>query len=209
MEAPRLSRRGFCTVAAAGLVGVAIADPRRLLGQAPTSQQPAASEPLPGAGPAGSLAYPDRAGRPLDAVTAKDNDAAIQAIEKRLSCTCGCGLDIYTCRTTDFSCTFSPGYHRQILSLAAAGMSADDIINEFVKEHGESILMSPPKRGFALFGYFGPWVAMAAAAAGLVLLIRTWGRRAGSGSQEAVPVTVDATPAELDRLRTELEKFEA
>lgn len=208
MEAPKPSRRGFLTAAAAGLVGVVIADPRRLLGQAPTSQQPA-SEPLPGAGPAGSLAYPDRAGRPLDAVTARDNDAAIQAIEKRLSCTCGCGLDIYTCRTTDFSCTFSPGYHRQILSLAAAGMSADDIINEFVQEHGESILMSPPKRGFALFGYFGPWVAMAAAAGGLVLLIRAWGRRVGSVSQEAVPVTVEATPAELERLRSELEKFEA
>ena len=209
MDAPKLSRRGFCAAAAAGLVGVAIADPRPLLGQAPTSQQPAASGPLPGAGPAGSLAYPDRAGRPLDAVTAKDNDAAIQAIEKRLSCTCGCGLDIYTCRTTDFSCTFSPGYHRQILSLAAAGMSADDIVNEFVKEHGESILMSPPKRGFALFGYFGPWVGMAAAAGGLVLLIRAWGRRVRSVSQAAAPVRVDATPAELERLRSELEKFEA
>jgi len=211
MMESKLSRRGFCAAATAGLAGLVALDPRALLGQAPANRQAAtpAQEPLPGAGPAGTLADPGRAGRPLEPVTAKDNDAAIQAVEKRLSCTCGCGLDIYTCRTTDFSCTFSPGYHRQILSLSAAGMTGDEIIAEFVKEHGESILMSPPKRGFALLGYFGPWVGMVAAASGLVLLIRAWGRRVGRVSQESVPVRVDATPAELERLQRELKQFEA
>lgn len=211
IESPT-SRRLFCGAVAAGLAGLVVTDPRRLFGQTPQQpQQPTtpAAEPLPGAGPAGSLAYPDRAGRPLDAVTAKDNDAAIQAIEKRLSCTCGCGLDIYTCRTTDFSCTFSPGYHRQILSLAAAGMSGDEIIAEFVKEHGESILMSPPRRGFALLGYYGPWIGMIAAAGGLALLIRAWSRRVARVAEPATPVTVDATPAELERLASELKHFEA
>lgn len=202
IDSVKYSRRGFVVAATAGLAGLAFR-------QQPTKP---AQDPLPGSGPAGSLADPARAGRPLDPVTAKDNDAAIQAIEKRLSCTCGCGLDIYTCRTTDFSCTFSPGYHRQILSLAAGGMSADEIIAEFVKEHGESILMSPPRRGFALLGYYGPWIGMAAAAGGLVLLVRAWSRRTARMArvvQPATPATVDATPAELERLQRELKHFEA
>src|SRR2546425_8306023 len=54
---------------------------------------------LPGTGPSGKLWDPSRAGRPLPPVTARDNDAAIQAIEKQLKCTCGCNQDVYTCRT--------------------------------------------------------------------------------------------------------------
>jgi len=195
----RVSRREFCGAMAAGLWFVPGI-------QAPTHASPPQA-PLPGSGPAGSLADPVRAGRPLDPVTAKDNDAAIQAIEKRLSCTCGCGLDIYTCRTTDFSCTFSPGYHRQILSLASAGMTADEIIAEFVKEHGESILMSPPRRGFALLGYYGPWIGMAVAAGALGLLVRAWSRRVAPAP--APLPHIDASPVELERLRNELRDFEA
>src|SRR5438552_13595134 len=39
---------------------------------------------LPGTGPSGRLWDPARAGRPLEPVTAADNDAAIQAIEKQI-----------------------------------------------------------------------------------------------------------------------------
>ncbi|HKV71897.1 MAG TPA: cytochrome c-type biogenesis protein CcmH [Gemmatimonadales bacterium] len=200
MASPSVSRRDFCGAMTAGFL---------LLRGTQTPQAPAtAQQPLPGSGPAGSLADPERAGRPLDPVTAKDNDAAIQAIEKRLSCTCGCGLDIYTCRTTDFSCTFSPGYHRQILSLAAGGMSGDEIIAEFVKEHGESILMSPPKRGFALFGYFGPWMVVAAAATGLVLLLRGWSRRSAAVAAPA-PAVPAPSPDDLALVQRELSRFES
>lgn len=174
-----------------------------------TPQQPESQAPLPDAGPTGTLADPDRAGRPLDPITARDNDAAIQAIEKRLQCTCGCGLDIYTCRTTDFSCTYSPGYHRQILSLAASGMSGDEIIAEFVKEHGESILMSPPKRGFALFGYFGPWVVVALAGAGLVLLLRRWSRRTAAVAAVEAPASPAPSADDVALVARELSRFES
>src|SRR5690349_3199734 len=90
---PDCTRRHFL----AGLVGLFA-----LQSVGPTVRQ---SDSLPGAGPAGRLSDPERAGRPIEPVTAKDNLAAIQQIEKQLRCTCGCNLDIYTCRTTDFSCT--------------------------------------------------------------------------------------------------------
>ena len=65
-----------------------VASWRRVTPQSPDS--------LPGTGPSGRLWDPSRAGRPLDPVVAADNDAAIQAIEKQLHCTCGCNLDVYT-----------------------------------------------------------------------------------------------------------------
>ena len=43
-------------------------------------------------------------------------------------CPCPCTLDVYTCRTTDFSCTISPAVHRDINALVAGGYSADEIM---------------------------------------------------------------------------------
>jgi len=156
--------------------------------------------------PAGRLYQPDWAGRPADPVTAKDNLAVIQAIEKRLRCTCGCGLDIYTCRTTDFSCTYSPALHREVLAKYDAGQTAQQIIDGFVREHGQASLMAPPKRGFNLVGYFLPGTAVLVAAVILTVVLRRWTRAGAPAPAQDTPLGAQgATPAELDRLRRELE----
>jgi cytochrome c-type biogenesis protein CcmH/NrfF len=165
---------------------------------------------LPDAGPAGKLWDPARAGRPLEPVTARDNDAAIQAVEKRIHCTCGCNLDVYTCRTTDFTCTTSPRMHKEVMRLAEAGMTGDQIVADFVKQYGEAILMAPPKEGFNLAGYFTPGAVILTAGALLVMAMRRWVRR----TPPTAPATADndlgvnASPAELERLRRELDRIE-
>src|SRR5688500_6248043 len=50
----------------------------------------------------------------------------------RLHCQCGCRLDIYTCRTTDFTCPLSPAMHRDVMSLVEGCYSAQEIIDAFV-----------------------------------------------------------------------------
>ena len=167
----------------------------------------AAQDTLPGAGPVGRLYQPEWAGRPIEPVTAKDNLAAIQAIEKRLRCTCGCGLDIYTCRTTDFSCTYSPALHREVLAKYDAGQTAQQIIDGFVREHGQASLMVPPKRGFNLLGYFLPGTAVLGAAVILTLVLRRW-VRAAAPTEPSPPAASDATPAELDQLSRDLQQLE-
>lgn len=164
----------------------------------------------PTAGPSGRLWDPNRAGPGLQPVTAEDNDAAIQAIEKRLKCTCGCGLDVYTCRTTDFTCPQSPKMHRHVIDLTQAGLSGEAIVARFVSEHGLEILMAPPKRGFNLAGYFTPAVTILAAGAILLVVMRRWVRRT-SQTPSATGSTGDtgASPAELDRLREALHHTEA
>jgi cytochrome c-type biogenesis protein CcmH/NrfF len=165
---------------------------------------------LPPAGPAGKLWDPNRAGPSMQPVTAEDNDAAIQAIEKRLKCTCGCGLDVYTCRTTDFTCPVSPKMHAHVIALIKAGMSGEAVVAQFVSEHGLEILMAPPKRGFNLAGYFVPGLAILTAGAILLVVMRRWVRRTPTSSAPVgSPGDTAASPAELDRLREALQHTEA
>jgi cytochrome c-type biogenesis protein CcmH len=180
----RLSRRGFFAVTAAA-AGAIIQDTVR----------------------AGRVYDPLRAGRPKEPITALDTDAGIQAIEKKLRCSCGCGLDIYTCRTTDFQCTYSPALHKDVLRLAGQGKTAQQILEEFVKQYGQVALMSPPREGFNLAGYFLPGFAILVAAVFLALTLRRWTREAGAAAP-ATPATLsNATPDELERLRRELDRL--
>ena len=191
-----LRRREFVGLSAGALLSV-VASWRRVT--------PQSQDSLPGTGPAGKLWDPARAGRPLPPVTAADNDAAIQAIEKQIHCTCGCNLDVYTCRTTDFTCTVSPAMHQRVLTLAQQGRSGREIIDQFVREHGIAILMAPPKRGFNLAGYFTPSLVILVAGVALTLVLRRWVRAAPEAAP--MPVAPDATPEELARLRRELDRL--
>jgi cytochrome c-type biogenesis protein CcmH/NrfF len=195
-----MERREFLGFSVAGVLALLQAPQRPVV--------PPPQDTLPDGGPAGQLADPARAGRALDPITALDNDAAIQKIEKRLRCTCGCGLDIYTCRTTDFTCTYSPALHRQVLALAAAGMTGEQIVADFVQKNGIQMLMAPPKRGFNLAGYFTPSLVLLGAAAVLTLVLRRWTRRAAP-APAVVPGAVAGSAAELDALQHALDRIDA
>ena len=158
---------------------------------------------------AGRVYDPQRAGRGQTPITPVDNDAGIQAVEKKLRCSCGCGLDIYTCRTTDFQCTYSPALHKDVLRLAGQGKTAQQIIDEFVKQYGEAALMAPPKRGFNLAGYFVPSIAIIIAGFFLVRALRRWTREAAAAPPPDQALPPNATPAELERLRRELDRLDA
>src|SRR5918912_1046975 len=115
-----------------------------------------AQDSLAGRGAAGTLRDPSVVGRSRTPTDSRENDAEIQAIEQRLACNCGCTLDVFTCRTTDFSCTYSPALHREVLALRDEGKTAQQILDAFVTKYGEKALMAPKPRGFNLWGYFLP-----------------------------------------------------
>ncbi|HYL20221.1 MAG TPA: cytochrome c-type biogenesis protein CcmH [Gemmatimonadales bacterium] len=190
-------RREFLGLAAAGLLSVV-----------PSFRHSVAvQDTLPGTGPSGRLWDPVRAGRPLDPVTAADNDAAIQAIEKQIHCTCGCNQDVYTCRTTDFTCTTSPAMHQRVVALAKQGKNGEQILEQFVRDNGVAILMAPPKRGFNLAGYFVPSLVIVVAGTILTLVLRRWARAAPAASASRSPSAPTGTPEELERLRHELDRL--
>src|SRR5690348_6775024 len=108
-------------------------------------------------------------------VSAADRDQ----LEHRIRCQCGCTLDVYTCRTTDFSCQVSPSMHRDVMALVAGGYTAQDIIDAFVGVYGERVLMAPPAEGFNLLGWMAPFIALGGGAIVIVALLRTWHRPRG------------------------------
>jgi len=123
-------------------------------------------------------------------------------LEHRLRCQCGCTLDVYTCRTTDFSCQVSPSMHRDVMSLVAGGYGAQEIIDAFVGVYGERVLMAPRAEGFNLFGWVAPFLALGGGAAVVVVLLRGWRRPKPVApiSSPRVPVRAEATDDELARL---------
>lgn len=184
----------------AGLAAGAWLVPERLRAQ---------SGPVPRAGPDSAAAdrlYDPSAVQERAAASSGDNEPAVKALEHRLKCTCGCNLDVYTCRTTDFTCTYSPGLHKELLALRAEGKSDDAVIAAFVAKYGEQILMAPEPHGFNLAGYLlpGSLVLLAGSVLAFVLL-----RRGRTTAPAPVPAPArEAGSAEAERLRRALAELE-
>ena len=164
-------------------------------------------QPQPGMDSSNLFAMDQSASRPVrlppkpgahPVLTAAERDA----VEHRIRCQCGCTLDVYTCRTTDFSCQVSPAMHRDVLSLAAGGYTAREILDAFVGVYGERVLMAPPAEGFNLFGWLAPFIALGIGGVAVAVLLRSWRRtpRAVTLAPPRVGAASDATPAELARL---------
>jgi cytochrome c-type biogenesis protein CcmH/NrfF len=157
--------------------------------------------------PAARLGQPGLAGRPRGPVTDYQNDPFIIGVERRLKCTCGCSLDIYTCRTTDFTCTYAPELHREIVGLVERDMTGDEIIAAFVAEYGEQALMAPPREGFNWAGYLLPGIAITVAGTVIswVLLRR---QRVPAPAAAGAPDATDLSADEDARLRAALDRLE-
>lgn len=123
-------------------------------------------------------------------------------LEKQIRCQCGCTLDVYVCRTTDFSCSVSPAMHRDVMSLVEGGYSAQEILDAFVGTYGERALMAPKREGFNWAGYLVPSAAIAAGGIALLAVIRRMQRGAmpasATAAGRAAPLGTDDEMARLD-----------
>jgi cytochrome c-type biogenesis protein CcmH len=134
------------------------------------------------------------------------------ALEKQLKCQCTCVLDVYTCRTTDFSCGVSPAMHRDVMRLISGGYDADEIKKAFVDVYGEVALTAPVKEGFNWVGYFAPSIVLATGGIILTMMLRRWSTRAAvaapiaAGLADSVPA--GTTAEELERLKRALREEE-
>lgn len=148
-------------------------------------------------GAARSVRLPPKPGaRP--SMTPKDRDD----LEHRVRCQCGCTLDVYTCRTTDFSCQVSPAMHRDIMALVEGGYDANEILDAFMQVYGERVLMAPTKEGFNMLAWILPGSAIAVGAVLLGAMIRRWHRaRPLPAAPTIAAPTLDASSEEMARLQ--------
>jgi cytochrome c-type biogenesis protein CcmH len=117
-------------------------------------------------------------------------------LEHDIHCQCGCNLDVYTCRTTDFACSVSPAMHADVMGLVSGGYDAQEILAAFKSVYGEKVLMAPGKSGFNLLGYTMPFVALGAGAVLVGALLKRW-RSQEPPATVAEAHHVDASEAEL------------
>lgn len=159
----------------------------------------------------GELMDPSRAGKLRGRVTQYENDPFVVGVEEKLRCTCGCNLSVYTCRTTDFTCETSPAMHRRVVELVEQKKSAQEILDAFVAQYGESVLMAPPRAGFNLAGYLVPGILITLVGGALALIIVRQTRMRAVAAASAEPAASDETstlpPDEQARIRAELEKL--
>lgn len=193
MDSGSVDRRRFVGLLTLGTV---------TLVEAARAQEPAA----------GRLYNPNAVQRRAPTVAA-DNEAFIMELEKTLKCQCGCNLDVYTCRTTDFTCTTSPALHREVVAHWENGLTAEQIQDEFVREYGEQALMAPKPEGFNLAGYLVPGAVMLAGIGALSLWILRRQRQVEAAAIGAVPVDAGrpgaaATSSELERLQRALSEID-
>lgn len=170
-----------------------------------------AASPRAGQGDVGALFNPDVAGRARAPTLESDNDVVVRQTELKLRCSCGCTLDIFTCRTTDFTCTYSPALHREVVALFAEGLSSDGVIAAFVDKYGEKILMAPKPEGFNIAGYVVPGVAILTVGGIVAWIIRRRVRRSAQHAFDPSRATLPSatgTDDELERLQRELAELE-
>jgi cytochrome c-type biogenesis protein CcmH len=197
------TRRDFLATGAALVVG------RRLAAQVP--QRAAIHDSMPMKDTTNLFAMDQSAARSVrrppkpNAVPQLTPDQRDE-LEHKIHCQCGCTLDVFTCRTTDFTCQVSPAMHQDVIDLVRGGYNAQEIIDAFVDTYGQRVLMAPKKSGFDLLAWLTPGLGLVVAGGVLATLLRKWGNRAAvhaahsAHAAPAVPTTVDATADELARL---------
>ena len=108
-----------------------------------------------------------------------------QAIEEAMMCYCGCAdltVRVCTCGTAD-------AIRADIARRLAAGETPDQVLAAYVAQHGEKIRSAPTKEGFNLLAWTMPFAVLLASGAGLILLVRKWGKAgAGEISGAASPI---------------------
>lgn len=201
-EAPVAGRRAFLRTLGLGAAALVVA-PRLVAAQ---SGQPSAST---------NVEMDQSAHKPVR-LPPKPNavrqmtDAERDVMEKGMKCACPCQLDVFTCRTTDFSCGISPAMHRDIVALIEGGYTGDEIIVAFKDVYGERVLMAPEPEGFNAAGYLVPFATLGTGAVVLWAMLKRWRENAARPAPvraDATPVRpagVDATDDELRRLQDAL-----
>ena len=191
-----MNRRRFLAAAASLLAAARL---RAQEGPGDTAHGPTMSGPMDGSAYQPVRLPPKANGAPP--LTQEQRDE----LEHKLKCQCGCVLDVYTCRTTDFTCPLSPAMHRDVLALASTGYNAQEIVIAFQAVYGERVLMAPVKQGFNLVGWTLPFIVIAG---GGVAVFRWVRNRSTRGAVPAPAAHVAATPEEISAIEAAVRKDE-
>ncbi len=98
-----------------------------------------------------------------------------------------------------------------IRRMIAEGKTKQEILDYFVAQLGEDILTIPPKRGFNLVAYIGPFVGLVAGLVVAGVLVRRWGsagdpKGPGGGKGPGPPEVDEETRRRIDEELSHLDE---
>ena len=145
----------------------------------------------------GLLAASIASGAPLEVY---ETDDYLEAA-KTIVCDCGC----HPQSVHDCACGRAAEMRDDVADNVAGGMSGDEVIDGYVEQYGEQIRLAPTATGFNLVAWLGPAAGFLGAGAGLVLVLRRWGRRPHDDGP-AAPSGGAEDDAYRDKLQSELDE---
>jgi cytochrome c-type biogenesis protein CcmH/NrfF len=128
----------------------------------------------------------------------------INAVAKKLSCPTCTGINVADCPTE--TCA---QWRAKIGEMLAEGKNEQEILDYFSARYGDHVLQVPPKRGFFVWVWALPVLAIVAGLAWLAYLMRAWvGRRGKASGVPDQPVDQAVVEDEyLRRVQQDLEKL--
>ncbi len=120
----------------------------------------------------------------------------VRRVGMRLQCQCGCKDSVATCSMLE--CGFSKPAKEKIARMLALGMSDQQIIDDFVREYGPGIYLSPP----SAFGWIVPYASVGFGLVVICLFLKKY--RKPRPLAEIGPIELD--DPELARYKDQIEK---
>ena len=95
----------------------------------------------------------------------------VRRVGDRLACLCGsCNNTVATCQMV--GCHYTAPARARLTAMHKAGMSDQEIVDDFVKREGKKALAAPPAEGFHLTAWLATPLMSLAGLAVIVLFIR-------------------------------------
>ena len=120
----------------------------------------------------------------------------INGIAKKLNCNCGCHLDMACVMPPSGVCPVCKENKIRMANMLKSGMSEQQILDTYVKEQGQAVLVVPP--GF--MGFTGPYIALALGGLALFFVIRRL------KTITPAPVVAPASDAQLAKYQAQIDK---
>ncbi len=123
----------------------------------------------------------------------------IREAGKQLKCQCSCAYTIADCNM--LYCHYREEVKPEIKNLVEAGIPVPAVVEQIVAKFGSALRTSPETKGFGLFGWAMPFVAVLL---GLIVApIVAWRWKANHDTQPAQP---PVRAADVERFRDQIEK---
>ena len=132
--------------------------------------------------------------------TGDEHYAEFRAVGEKLKCQCGCSYTIASCNM--LNCHYREKVKPEIMAQIEAGVPAEQIIRSIIEKYGTELMTAPRTRGFGLFGWTMPFVALLLGLIAAPFFVKKWRAR----HAEAAAATSKAGDAALAKFRNQIEK---